>query len=183
MKAKSLPCSATPTPFTTVDHLHVEISMVYLVYSTLLRLANPNSNLSAEISLIYLEHNDGLQNYSFKFHSFCFDLWPLAGFRLWHYTEFISNPTAPDESSPDTRQSRKQTFFPVAALTTVKCDLFETRYTLLRGGRGELRTVLKGNMSDRCQPFLDVFFPSRAQAFPLDLLRSYFRKTHSHKMF
>lgn len=57
-----------------------------------------------------------------------------------------------DESTPDMRQSRKQTFFSVAVLTTVKCDLFKTRYMFLRGGRGELRTVLKGNMSDGCQP-------------------------------
>lgn len=56
-----------------VGRLHVEISMVYLVYSTLSRLANQNIGLSAEVSLIYSEYNDGLQNYSFKFHSFCFD--------------------------------------------------------------------------------------------------------------
>lgn len=37
-------------------------------------------------------------------------------------------------------------------LTTVKCDLFKTRYMFLRGERGELRTLLKGNMSDWCQP-------------------------------
>ena len=42
--------------------------------------------------------------------------------------------------------------FPVAVLTTVKCDLSETRYMFLRGGRGELRSALKGNMSDGCQP-------------------------------
>lgn len=57
-----------------------------------------------------------------------------------------------DESTPDMRQSRKQTFFLVAVLTTVKCDLFKTRYMFLRGGRGELRTVLKGNMSGWCRP-------------------------------
>lgn len=57
-----------------------------------------------------------------------------------------------DESTPDMRQSRKQTFFSVAVLTTVKCDLFKTRYMFLRGGKGELRTVLKGNMSGGCQP-------------------------------
>lgn len=57
-----------------------------------------------------------------------------------------------DESTPDMRQSRKQTFFSVAVLTTAKCDLFKTRYMFLKGGRGELRTMLKGNMSDGCQP-------------------------------
>lgn len=73
-----------------VGRLHVEISMVYLVYSTLSSLANQNIGLSAEVSLIYSEYNDGLQNYSFKFLSFCFDFWPLAGFWLKHCAEFIS---------------------------------------------------------------------------------------------
>lgn len=59
-----------------------------------------------------------------------------------------------DERMPDMRQSRKQGFFPpsVAVLTTVKCDLFKTRYMFLKGGKGELRTVVKGNMSDIFQP-------------------------------
>lgn len=51
-------------------------------------------------------------------------------------------------------------FFSVAALTTVKCDLFKTRYTLLRGGRGELNPALKGNMSQGCRASLHVFFLS-----------------------
>lgn len=75
-----------------------------------------------------------------------------------------------DESTPDMRQSRKQTFFSVAVLTTVKCDLFKTRYMFLRGERGELRTVLKGNMSDWCQPppfSWYVFFLSYMQVTPL----------------
>lgn len=66
---------ADPSPPTVeVAHSRVEISMVYLIYSTLYRFANQNISLSAERSLIYSKHNDGLQNYSFKFHSFCFDL-------------------------------------------------------------------------------------------------------------
>ena len=83
------------------------------------------------------------------------------------HTDFFP---ASDESTPDMRQSRKQTFFSVAVLTTVKCDLFETRYMFLRGGRGELRTALKGNMSDGCQPppiSWYVFFLSHTQVFPL----------------
>lgn len=75
-----------------------------------------------------------------------------------------------DESTADMRQSRKQAFFSVAVLTTVKCDLFKTRYMFLRGGRGELRTVLKGNMSHGCQlPPISwyVFFLSHTRDFPL----------------
>lgn len=89
-----------------------------------------------------------------------------------------------DESTPDMRQSRKQTFFSVAVLTTVKCDLFKTRYMFLRGGRSELRTVLKGNMSDGCQPppiSWYVFFLSHTQVFPLVISYHTFRKTNSHK--
>lgn len=89
-----------------------------------------------------------------------------------------------DESTPDMRQSRKQTFFSVAVLTTVKCDLFKTRYMLLRGGRGELRTVLKGSMSDGCQPFLDMCSSFHICKFFLwfsSFLHFYFRKTNSHK--
>lgn len=85
-----------------------------------------------------------------------------------------------DESTPDMRQSRKQTFFSVAVLTTVKCDLFKTRYMFLRVGRGELRTLLKGNMSDGCQPppiTWYVFFLSHTEVFPT----SDFRKTNSYK--
>lgn len=75
----------------------------------------------------------------------------------------------PDESAPDTRQSRKQSFFffSVAALTTVKCDLFKTRYTFLRGGRGELNPALKGNMSQGCQASLHVFFLSHLRVISL----------------
>lgn len=75
-------------------------------------------------------------------------------------------------------------FFSVAVLTTVKCDLFKTRYMLLRGGRGELRTVLKGNMSDGCQPFLDMCSSFHICKFFLwfsSFLHFYFRKTNSHK--
>lgn len=90
-----------------------------------------------------------------------------------------------DESTPDMRQSRKQTFFSVAVLTTVKCDLFKTRYMFLRGGRGELRTVLKGNMSGGCQPppiSWYVFFLSHTRKFFLWLFPTLdFIKTNSHK--
>lgn len=44
-------------------------------------VANQKINLSTEISLIYWEHIDGLQNYSFKFPPSCFDVWPLAAFQ------------------------------------------------------------------------------------------------------
>lgn len=44
-------------------------------------VANQKINLSTEISLIYWEHNDGLQNYSFKFPPSGFDVWPLAAFQ------------------------------------------------------------------------------------------------------
>lgn len=77
-------------------------------------------------------------------------------------------PPPPDESAPDTRQSRKQRFFfSVAALTTVKCDLFKTRYTFLRGGKGELKPALKGNMSQGCQASLHVFFLSHLRVISL----------------
>lgn len=80
------------------------------------------------------------------------------------------------------RQNRKQSFFLVAMLTTVKCDLFKTRYMFLRGGRGELRTVLKGNMSDGCQPppiLWYVFFLWFLFLWLFPTLN--FRKTNSHK--
>lgn len=92
------------------------------------------------------------------------DHWLL--FSPEHYAEFISercrrlSPSS-DESAPDTRQSRKwRIFFSVAALTTVKHDLFTTRYAFLRGGRGGLKPVLKGNVSQERQPSLcmDFFF-------------------------
>lgn len=44
-------------------------------------VANQKINLSTEISLIYWERNDGLQNYSFKFPPSSFDVWPLAAFQ------------------------------------------------------------------------------------------------------
>lgn len=89
---------------------------------------------------------------SFTHFSLISDRWLAFPFNITEnsfpkHTDFF-----PDESTPDMRQSRKQAFFSVAVLTTVKCDLFKTRYMFLRGGRGELRTVLKGNMSDWCQP-------------------------------
>lgn len=67
-------CSAPVPLLTTVYHLRVEISTVYLVYSAMHTVANQWINLSFEISLVYGEHNDGLQNYSFKFPSSCFDV-------------------------------------------------------------------------------------------------------------
>lgn len=134
-----------------VGHLRLEISIVYLVFSTPHRLANQNCGLSAELSLVHSERNDGLQNHSFKFQYFfalISDRRLAFGFNItqslcWKCTAFF--PPS-DESTPDTRQSRKQTFFSffsAAVLTTVKCDLFKTRYMFLRGRRGKLRTVLK----------------------------------------
>lgn len=74
-------CSAPLPLLITVCHLCVEINTVYLVNSAMHAVANQKINLSTEISLIYREHNDGLQNYSFKFPSPCFDVWPLAAFQ------------------------------------------------------------------------------------------------------
>lgn len=82
------------------------------------------------------------------------DRWLALGFNITQNSFPKRSDFFPpsDESTPDTRQSRKQTFFSVAVLTTVKRDLFKTRYMLLRGGKGELRAVLRGSMSDGCQP-------------------------------
>lgn len=74
-------CPAWLALLITVCHLCVEISTVYLVNSAMHAVAKQKINLSAEISLIYWEHNDGLQNYSFRFPSSCFDVWPLAAFQ------------------------------------------------------------------------------------------------------
>ncbi len=109
---------------------------------------------------------------SFTHSALIFDRWLAFAFNITQ-NSFPKRPDffpPSDESTPDMRQSRKQTFFSVAVLTTVKCDLFKTRYMFLRGGRGELRTVLKGNMSDGCQPppiSWYVFFLSYTQVFPL----------------
>lgn len=99
---------------------------------------------------------------SFTLSALISDRWLAFAFNITHnsFPKMHRRPPDPhppsDESTADMRQNRKQTFFSVAVLTTVKCDPFKTRYMLLRGGRGELSTMLKGNMSDGCQPFLDM---------------------------
>lgn len=147
----------TCTFLSNVD-LYVEITIVYLVFYAPSRTASQDLNPSAEFSFIYLRCNDGLQKYSFRFHSSCFDFWPLAGFPLKHCTEFISETLQPlyphlMKAQQIWDRAGSKIFSPsVAVLTTVKCDLFKTRYMFLRGERDELRTVVKGNVSDMCQP-------------------------------
>lgn len=91
----------SPPELAALCHLLVEISTVYLVCSSLCRLANQSINLSAEISLICLERRDGLQNYSFGFHSLCliFDRWLAFAFNITRNSfpknEFFSFPPPP----------------------------------------------------------------------------------------
>lgn len=155
-----------------VGRLHVEISMVYLVYSTLSSLANQNIGLSAEVSLIYSEYNDGLQNYSFKFLSFCFDFWPLAGFWLKHCAEFISEMLRllPFVWWKHSRYETEQEADFFLGSSVDNSQMWPLQDKVHGGGRGELRTVLKGNMSGWCRPppvSWYVFFLSQAQISPL----------------
>ncbi len=73
VETDSVPCAGSP-------HDSWWRSFACRNQHSLFGLLNQNISPSAERSLIYSEHNDGLQNYSFKFH---IPLWSLtAGWLL-----------------------------------------------------------------------------------------------------
>lgn len=65
---------------------------------------------------------------------------PLTLRRI-HFRKVQTSSHSSDESTPDMRQSRKPSFFSVAALTTVKCDLFKTE---VHGPQGRERRIKTG---------------------------------------
>lgn len=173
-------CSALLPLLSTVCHLCVEISMVYLVNSATHAVANQTINLSTEISLIYWEHNDGLQNYSFKFPSSCFDVWPLAAFQPFNITQ-NSFPHGADIFPPPPLMKALQIrdragsgvffFFSVAALTTVKRDLFRNELHLPQGRERRIKTAAERKHVTGVSAFsLHVLFLSRVCVISLVFL-------------
>lgn len=90
-----------------------------------------------------------------------------------HFQKVQTSFPSSDESAPDMRQSRKPSFFSVAVLTTVKCDLFKTE---VHGPQGRERRIKTGSERKHVTGVsafsLHVFFLSNVRVISLVFLSS-----------